>query len=426
MRMKTHYVIAFTPTPISTFGVSQNAYTHLLWAHISPFILQQPSDVEHLMILIDLNNIPTTSTPATATATVSNTCIDDLPVTSFAKKIKEHSERRYELAKNLKEHSERSGWCRLAKDLKKYSEKSGGAAKNLKEHSDRKDGYAKNLKHHSKRSVKLAQILRSHPERSIKLAQTLREHSEKNTNCANNLKEHSGRNELTKHIGRHSGRSAQLANDLEKHLGNAKLTKNFDGSSGWLQQLFAQGVSILHQQKISLECFYETTAERKSSLSVSLARKNCKCRRPPPSVKPNDGDGCAEAAGGGFDSSHAARESLSSLLGRIASGFDETLSFEDDGPVIPCFWITERDPSSVTVEMVLMVLERPHQFLIGLTLQALADSGVGQEGWVLGMAGKALQTVVWPLISAFFEDNEDDDGVEDAAVEDQASGNRKR
>ncbi|KAF8514561.1 hypothetical protein BU17DRAFT_94425 [Hysterangium stoloniferum] len=143
--------------------------------------------------------------------------------------------------------------------------------KNLEEHSDRKDGYAKNLKHHSKRSVKLAQILRRHPERSIKLAQTVREHSEKNTNCAKNLEEHPGRNERTKHIEQYSKRNAQLANDLEKHLGSAKLTKNVDGSSGWLQRLFAQGVSILHQQKISLECLYETTAERKSSLPGRIA-----------------------------------------------------------------------------------------------------------------------------------------------------------
>ncbi|KAF8525471.1 hypothetical protein BU17DRAFT_62624 [Hysterangium stoloniferum] len=199
------------------------------------------------MIFIDLNKIPTTSTPATATATAS---ARPLPICShmldatwntiesemsefvieyiFPKKIKERSERSYELAKNSKEHSERSGWCRLAKDLKKYSDKSGGPAKNLEEHSDRKDGYAKNLTHHSKRSVKLSQILRRHPERSIKLAQTLREHSEKNTNCAKNLEEHSGRNELTKHLKQHSKRNAQLANDREKHLGNAKLTKNFD------------------------------------------------------------------------------------------------------------------------------------------------------------------------------------------------------
>ncbi|KAF8525467.1 hypothetical protein BU17DRAFT_83636 [Hysterangium stoloniferum] len=185
--------------------------------------------------------------------------------------IKERSGRSYELAKNLKEHSERSGWCRLPKGFKKYSEKSGGPAKNLEEHSHRKDGYAKNLKHHSKRSVKLAQILRRHPERSIKLAQNLREHSEKNTNCAKNLEEHPGRNELTKHIEQYSKRNAQLANDLEKHLGSAKLTKNFNGSSGWLQRLFAQGVSILHQQNFSLECFYETTAERKLSLPGRIA-----------------------------------------------------------------------------------------------------------------------------------------------------------
>ncbi|KAF8514576.1 hypothetical protein BU17DRAFT_68343 [Hysterangium stoloniferum] len=187
------------------------------------------------------------------------------PLTKYKQRQRISIETDHNCANNINS-IQRSGWCRLAKDLKKYSEKSGGPAKNLEEHSDRKDGYAKNLKHHSKRSVKLAQILRRHPERSIKLAQTLREHSEKNTNCAKNLEEHSGRNELTKHIEQHSKRNAQLANDLEKHLGNAKLTKNFDGSSVWLQRLFAQGVSILHQQKISLECFYETTAEGKSSL----------------------------------------------------------------------------------------------------------------------------------------------------------------
>ncbi|KAF8514563.1 hypothetical protein BU17DRAFT_68334 [Hysterangium stoloniferum] len=123
--------------------------------------------------------------------------------------------------------------------------------RNLEGHSDGKDGVAKNLKHHSKRSVELAQILRRHSERSIKLAQNLREYSEKNTDFAKNLDEHSGRNEITKHLEQQSKRNAQLANDLEKHLGrNDKLTKIFDGSSGWLQQLFAQELSILDQQKI--------------------------------------------------------------------------------------------------------------------------------------------------------------------------------
>ncbi|KAF8510719.1 hypothetical protein BU17DRAFT_69922 [Hysterangium stoloniferum] len=202
------------------------------------------------MILIDLNNIPTTSTPATATATAS---ARPLPICN---------------------HMLDATWNTIQSEMSEFVIeyiKEPGPAKNLEEHSDRKDGYAKNLKHHSKRSAKLAQILRRHPERSIKLAQTLREHSEKNTNCAKNLEEHSGRNELTKHIEQHSKRNAQLANDVEKRLGNAKLTKNFDGSSGWLRRLFAQELSILDQQMISVEYIYEATAEGKSSLPGRIA-----------------------------------------------------------------------------------------------------------------------------------------------------------
>ncbi|KAF8525465.1 hypothetical protein BU17DRAFT_62618 [Hysterangium stoloniferum] len=166
-----------------------------------------------------------------------------------------------ELPEKIKE--QRSGRCGL-------SEKSGGPAKDLEGHSDGKDGVAKNLKHHSKRSVELAQILRTHSERSIKLAQNLREYSEKNTDFAKNLEEHSGRNEFTKHLEQQSKRNAQLANYLEKHLGrNDKLTKIFDGSSGWLQRLFAQELSILDQQKISVEKIELVGVSSQEELPVS-------------------------------------------------------------------------------------------------------------------------------------------------------------
>ncbi|KAF8510729.1 hypothetical protein BU17DRAFT_69933 [Hysterangium stoloniferum] len=167
----------------------------------------------------------------------------------LAETIKERSERIYELVKNVKEHSERSGGCAFSKDLKKYLEKSGGAAKSVEEDSDRKDGLAKHLKNYSKRNVEPAKVLKRQSERSIKLAQYLRKHSEEHTDFAKNLEEHSGRNELTKHLRR-----------------NHKFTKKFDGSSGWLQWLFPQEFSILDQQKISVEYFYEATAEGKSSL----------------------------------------------------------------------------------------------------------------------------------------------------------------
>ncbi|KAF8513848.1 hypothetical protein BU17DRAFT_95025 [Hysterangium stoloniferum] len=188
-----------------------------------------------------------------------------------AKDLKEHSERsgRRRLAKDLKEHSERSGRRRLAKKLKEHSEQSGGLAKNLEGHSERKDGLAKNLKDHSKSNMEVAKILKRHSEKSVKLAQILRKHSNKNTELAKNLEEHSGRNnELKKNLERHSERNAKLAHDLERQLKRSdKLTKNLNGSSGWFQRLFAQERPILAQQKISIEYFYEATAEIKSSSS---------------------------------------------------------------------------------------------------------------------------------------------------------------